>query len=88
MEAAFLASVQAAMRAPGCRDAVLRDAVACNRLVSALTAGLAKSSLPAAWSPNLLGLLCELLCALPKVRGAATLPLGGVTGAFLGRPCS
>ena len=88
MEAAFLAAVQAAMQAPGCRAAILRHPGACTKLAAALTAGLARSSLPAAWSPSLLGLLHELLCALPKVRAAAALPEGGVPGAFPGRPCS
>ena len=71
MEAAFLAAVHAAMQAPGCREATLQHPIACTKLASALTAGLARSSLPAAWSPSLLDLLCELLCALPKVRAAA-----------------
>lgn len=61
------------MRAPGCLDAILRHPMACTRLASALTVSLTNPILPAAWSPSMLGLLRELLCALPKVRAAAVL---------------
>ncbi len=81
VEAAFLAAVQASMRAPHWRNAVISQHPAnCSWLAMVLAASHAEFTLPpAAWSPSLLGLLCELLCALPLVSTAAALHLDGPT---------